>query len=41
MTLMGNVDSQADKNMANMRARTVPGVFGVENQLQAPESKDK
>jgi len=33
VTLMGAVDSQADKDMANIRARGVPGVFSVTNDL--------
>jgi hyperosmotically inducible protein len=34
ITLLGVVDSDADKNVAGMKARGVPGVFGdVENQL--------
>src|SRR5665213_2753374 len=33
VTLVGVVDSQADKNMANIRANTVPGVFSVTNNL--------
>ena len=41
VTLMGNVDSQADRQMADVRARSVPGVFGVDDQLQVPESKTK
>jgi hyperosmotically inducible periplasmic protein len=32
--LYGMVDSQADKNMAGIRANTVPGVFSVQNDLQ-------
>lgn len=32
--LTGLVDSQADKEMAGMRANGVPGVFSVENDLQ-------
>jgi hyperosmotically inducible protein len=28
------VDSQADKDMANIRANQVPGVFSVKNDLQ-------
>jgi hyperosmotically inducible periplasmic protein len=32
--LYGVVDSQADKDTANIRANTVPGVFSVENHLQ-------
>ena len=40
ITLMGIVDSDADKTMAGMRAREVPGSFSVENDLtvEAPES---
>jgi hypothetical protein len=30
---MGVVDSESDKTMAGMRARGVPGSFGVENEL--------
>ena len=33
ITLMGEVDSQADKTMAEMKARGVPGAFAVENEL--------
>ncbi len=32
--LYGVVDSQADKDAANIRANTVPGVFSVKNYLQ-------
>ena len=32
-TLLGIVDSQMDKQMAEVRAREVSGVFGVENEL--------
>src|SRR5882672_11441066 len=32
--LAGVVDSQADKDMANIRANQVPGVFSVKNDLQ-------
>jgi hyperosmotically inducible protein len=32
--LYGVVDSQADKDTANIRANSVPGVFSVENHLQ-------
>jgi hyperosmotically inducible protein len=31
--LLGVVDSEADKTVAGMRAREVPGAFGVENEL--------
>jgi hyperosmotically inducible protein len=34
VTLIGVVDSQADKNAAGIRANSVPGVFHVDNQLQ-------
>lgn len=34
VTLSGTVDTQADKDMANIRANQVPGVFKVVNQLQ-------
>jgi osmotically-inducible protein OsmY len=34
VTLYGVVDSQADKNVAGLRANTVPGVFRVTNDLQ-------
>ena len=32
-TLMGAVDSHMDKRMAEVRAREIPGVFSVENEL--------
>ena len=32
--LSGVVDSQADKDMAYMKANQVPGVFSVKNDLQ-------
>ena len=34
VTLSGVVDNQADKDVANIRANTVPGVFKVTNDLQ-------
>ena len=34
VTLMGVVDSKGDKDIANIRANAVPGVFSVDNQLQ-------
>lgn len=34
VTLYGQVDSQADKNAAGIRANSVPGVFSVKNELQ-------
>lgn len=33
ITLMGVVDNESDKTVANMKARGVPGSFGVENEL--------
>jgi hyperosmotically inducible periplasmic protein len=34
VTLVGVVDSEMDKNVAGIRANTVPGIFAVNNQLQ-------
>src|SRR6202162_3574370 len=34
VTLEGVVDSEADKNLAGLRANTVPGIFQVTNNLQ-------
>jgi hypothetical protein len=34
VTLSGVVDSQADKDVANIRANSVPGVFKVVNNLE-------
>jgi osmotically-inducible protein OsmY len=34
VTLYGTVDTQAQKDAANIRANTVPGVFSVTNELQ-------
>jgi len=39
VSLEGVVDSQADKDLAGLRAKTVPGSFSVENNLQVTESK--
>lgn len=36
--LYGTVDSQADKDTANLRANSVPGVFSVKNYLQVAGS---
>lgn len=33
VTLKGDVDNEADRNVANLRANSVPGVFSVDNQL--------
>jgi|SRR5215472_11132158 len=38
VTLEGVVDSQADKNIAGIRANGVPGVFSVTNHLQVEGS---
>lgn len=38
VTLEGKVDSQADKDTANVRANTVPNVFSVQNNLQVSSS---
>lgn len=37
VTLVGVVDNEADKNMANVRANGVPGVFSVTNDLRVGE----
>ena len=34
VTLEGVVDNEGDKNIANIRANGVPGVFSVTNNLQ-------
>jgi osmotically-inducible protein OsmY len=41
VTLYGVVDSQADKDTANIRANGVPGVFKVTNDLQVAGSSSK
>ncbi len=41
ITLEGFVDSQADKNVAGIRANTVPGAFSMKNNLIVPEGKGK
>jgi hyperosmotically inducible protein len=38
VTLKGNVSSQADSDIANIRARSVPGIFGVKNELAVERS---
>jgi len=38
VTLEGVVDSEADKNTAGIRAKSVSGVFGVTNNLQVVKS---
>jgi hyperosmotically inducible protein len=39
VTLEGVVDSDADKNLAGLRANSVPGIFQVTNNLQVTPSK--
>jgi hyperosmotically inducible protein len=39
--LEGVVDSTMDKNLANIRANEVPGVFSVTNNLAVPATKSK
>jgi hyperosmotically inducible protein len=39
ITLLGVVDSEADKNAAGLRANGVPGAFSVDNQLQVANPK--
>src|SRR5258706_5815906 len=41
ITLLGVVDAESDKTVAGMRAREVPGSFGVENELVVEKSKPK
>ena len=37
VTLVGVVDNQSDKNIAAMRAKSVPGVFTVKDQLNVQQ----
>jgi hyperosmotically inducible protein len=41
VTLTGFVDNEADKNAAGIRANSVPGVFGVTNNLQVVAGGNK
>jgi osmotically-inducible protein OsmY len=41
VNLVGVVDSEMDKNLANMRAKAVPGVFSVDDQLQVVNGKNQ
>jgi len=41
VTLSGMVDNQADKDVANIRANGVPGVFKVVNNLQVAHSQQE
>ena len=38
VTLLGVVDSQADRNIAGLRANSVPGIFSVDNELKVARS---
>ncbi|HEY3739594.1 MAG TPA: BON domain-containing protein [Bryobacteraceae bacterium] len=38
ISLVGVVDTQMDKNLANIRANMIPGVFSVSNDLQVSRS---
>ena len=40
ITLLGVVDNESDETVAGMRARGVPGSFGVDNQLVVLKSTD-
>src|ERR1700692_2143607 len=39
VTLEGVVDNEADKNLAGLRANSIPGIFSVTNNLQVVQSK--
>ncbi len=39
VTLEGVVDNDSDKNLAGLRANTIPGIFSVTNNLQVVPSK--
>ena len=39
ITLLGVVDNEGDKTLAGMKARAVPGSFGVDNQLVVEKEK--
>jgi hypothetical protein len=41
ITLLGVVDTEGDKTLAGMRARELPGSFGVEHELVAEKSRPK
>jgi hyperosmotically inducible protein len=41
VTLLGTVDSEADKNMAGIQANSVPGVFSVTNNLTVASNVTK
>jgi BON domain len=41
VTLKGTVANKADSDLANIRARSVPGVFSVKNELVVENTKSK
>jgi hyperosmotically inducible protein len=41
VTLVGVVDNENDKNVAEIRAKSVSNVFSVDNQLQVASNRDK
>ena len=41
ITLLGVVDTEGDKTLAGLRARDVPGSFGVDNELAVEKSEAK
>ncbi len=41
VTLVGAVDTQMDKQLAETRAKSVPGVFSVDDQLQVEGGRSK
>jgi len=41
IALLGVVDTESDKTLAGLRAREVPGSFGVENELAVEKSQRK
>jgi osmotically-inducible protein OsmY len=41
VTLEGVVDSESDRNLANLRANAVPNVFSVTNNLTVPATAEK
>jgi hyperosmotically inducible protein len=41
ITLLGVVDTEGDKTLAGLRARDVPGSFGVDNELAVEKSERK
>jgi hypothetical protein len=41
ITLLGVVDNESDKTVAGLRAREVPGAFGVENELVVEKAEVK